>query len=114
MSAADQDRLVADLQALSERELIEVLTKLFELHARRFDSTEDRGKRYVLAISHFEKGEDAEPYIHFCGVPSAMYWTENRDEALDHGTCPTCGVEVTCVNKLATCPVCGTTGVECT
>lgn len=90
------------------------MSRVFGAFAQQFDASGDIGQRYALARSSFEKGEDKEPYVHFLGVPSEMYWQQSNDEALDYGKCPTCGVTVACVNKLATCPVYGTTGVECT
>lgn len=114
MKLNDIDSTVAHLSSLTERELIEVLSRVFSEYAKKFDASEDRGDRYVLVRSSFEKGEDAEPYLQFMGLPSERYLGYDQDAAYENGGCPTCGVTVACVDKLATCPVCGTTGVECT
>ena len=114
MNRTDVERTVAQLSALNERELIEVLGRVFDAFAKKFDAAGEVGDRYSLVWSSFEKGEDKEPDLHFLGVPSQTYLQQPNDEAVDYGGCPTCGVTVACVDKLATCPVCGTTNVECT
>lgn len=109
--------MVLQLLALNERELTEVLNRTFKVHARKFDGegmNPDFGDRYALVKSHFVTGEDEEPYIQFLCSPSEPYLLEPHDEALESGGCPTCGVSVACTDKLATCPVCGTKGIECT
>ena len=114
MNETDVERTVAQLSGLNERELIEVLSRVFDVFAKKFDAAGEVGDRYSLVWSSFEKGVDKEPYVEFLGVPSRRYRLEPNDEALDNGECPTCGVTVACVDKLATCPVCGTADVECT
>lgn len=47
---------VAQLSALNERELIEVLSRVFGAFAQQFDASGDIGQRYALARSSFEKG----------------------------------------------------------
>lgn len=110
-------QVVMQLLKLNERELIEILNQVFEVHARRFDGNgmnPDFGDRYALVKSHFIKGEDQEPYVQFLSIPSEPYLSRPHDEALESGGCPTCGVSLACTDKLATCPVCDTTRVECT
>jgi rubrerythrin len=110
----EMDEIIDRLTLLNERELIEVMNRAFHVFAKKFEAAGDVGVRYVLAQSSFEKGEDTEPYIEFLGVPSESYLGYIQDAAYENGGCPTCGVIVACVDKLATCPICGTTGVECT
>lgn len=114
ITSTEIDKVVELLSGLRERELVEILSRVFDNFSQKFAASDDFGDRYALVRSSFEKGEDKEPYIHFLGLPSEMYWQQSNDEALDYGRCPTCSVTVACVNKLATCPVCGTTGVQCT
>jgi hypothetical protein len=114
MSSNEISKVVDCLTSLNERELIEVLNRVFEGFAKRFDVSGDVGNRYALASSSFEKGEDQEPYVEFLGSPSEPYLGYVQDGAYENGGCPTCGVTVACVDKLATCPVCGTIKVECT
>lgn len=114
MITKDLPLLRSQLTSLNERELIEVMVHVFEAFANRFQVSGDIGARYVLAKSSFNKNEDEEPYIEFLGVPSEPYLGYVQDEAFENGSCPTCGVIVACIDKLATCPVCGTMGVQCT
>jgi len=111
------DTLVQQLSALSERELIEVLNRVFEVHARKFDGegmNPDFGDRYALVKTHFVEDDDKQPYVQFMCRPSRPYRLEPNDEAVESGGCPKCGVSVVCTDKLATCPVYGTECVECT
>lgn len=110
----EMDEIVDRLASLNERELIEVMSRAFAIFGRKFEAAGEIGVRYVLAQSSFENGEDKEPYIEFFGTPSAPYLGYVQDVARENGGCPTCGVIVACVDKLATCPVCGTAGVQCT
>jgi rubrerythrin len=110
----EMDGIIDRLTLLNERELTEVTNRVFEVFAKKFENSGDVGQRYVLVRSSFEKGEDKEPYLEFLGVPSEPYLGYVQDGAYESGGCPTCGVIVACVDKLATCPVCGTTKVEFT
>jgi len=110
----EADEIVDRLTSLNERELIEVMSRAFDVFAKKLEASGDIGVRYVLVQSSFQKGEDKEPYLEFLGMPSEHYLGYLQDTACENGGCPTCGVIVACVDKLATCPVCGTKGVQCT
>lgn len=117
MKLDEINSIVTQLTALNERELIDVLNKVFEVFGDKFDREEinpDFGDRYALVRTNFSKEDPAEPYITVLCVPSEPFLLSPHDEAIESGRCPTCGVFVVCTDKLATCPICGTTHIECT
>lgn len=117
MTPREIDDIVAQLTGLNERELIDVLSNVFDVFASRFDGNgmnPDFGDRYALVRTSFIKDESDEPYVEVLCRPSEPYLLVPHDEALESGRCPTCGVLVACTDKLATCAVCGTKRIECT
>ncbi|HEY8025825.1 MAG TPA: hypothetical protein VIF60_14755 [Burkholderiaceae bacterium] len=117
MISEAMDNIVSQLTALNEREFVEILNRVFDVFAKKFDGegmNPDFGDRYALVRTSFIKGESDEPYVEILCRPSKAYLLTPHDEAIETGRCPTCGVLVACTDKLATCSVCGTERIECT
>lgn len=117
MTPEEIENTVAQLTTLNERELIEVLSRVFDVFAQRFDGLGINpyfGDRYALLRSSFVAEESDEPFSQVLCLPSEPYLLKPHDDAIESGRCPTCGTLVACTDKLATCAVCGTKRVECT
>jgi hypothetical protein len=110
--------LVAELAALPDRELMEVISAALE--SRREEKTFVDGDfekdRWCLALASFGRFRgrtDAEPYVRLVGLPAPEYEHVDWVHLAQDGKCPQCGVLVASVSKVACCPVCSAE-VECT